>query len=162
MGCSIKCREWVWNPFSAFDANYAKKKMHSVNGTLDWIRCQCKLMKCFVILTCFVVHLFLLFLDTFSSQLQPDLTNWYQHLFTHTSIYSTIHEAASLTAHGCSTVSTGTILVEWKNPWSHEWENGLWGPFCMVAFWEQPVTKGPVASWIMLLLQINIIYWFQT
>ena len=31
MGCCVKRREWVWNPFSAFDENYAKKT-HSMNG----------------------------------------------------------------------------------------------------------------------------------
>ena len=25
-----------------------------------------------------------------------------------------------------------------------QWENGLWGPFCMTVFGKQPVTKEPV------------------
>ena len=36
MGCCIKCKEWVKNPFSAFDANYAKKT-HSVNEPVDLV-----------------------------------------------------------------------------------------------------------------------------
>ena len=32
-------------------------------------------------------------------------------------------------------------------PWSCQWWNGLWGSLLPVAFWEQPVTKEPVALW---------------
>ena len=91
-----------------------------------------------------------------------NLCNEHPFVMSALSTYSAIHKAAGLKVPTVPWFDWYYSIVPPFHAWSHQWDNSFWGSFLPPAFWEQLVTKEPVALWIALFVASKVTYLFNS